>query len=468
MTVPAPRAPDGGAAGRAPRPRAPGPRPAWREQWDALAAAATTEPGRLRVIGAGLVALVLLFGALTSWQVADRQAAARDVVEHSQPLSAGAADIYRHLADADATTANGFLAGGDEPKETRDRYRDDIRHASTLLAEAAADTEDSSAGQKQIALLNRELPVYTGLVETARAYNRQGLPLGGAYLRYASERMRTSLLPAAEKLYEIETARLSRDYADARAVPWAALALGVVALGALVAAQRRMYRRTNRVFNIGLVGTTAATFVVLVWLVAGHAVARSDLGRSRGGGAESLQVLNEARIGVLKARGDENLMLVARGADTSYEEKFQKQIAALGADSGDRGPGLLGKALRRADDEDGRSPVREAMDGLRQWKERHDDSRADDDAGNFEDALALVIGGKDQDGRVVTETTGKAFGSVDQKLSEAVKHEQDQFEQAANDGRGALTGLPAGAAVLVVLGSAAAVLGIGRRLSEYR
>jgi hypothetical protein len=39
--------------------------------------------------------------------------------------------------------------------------------------------------------------------------------------------------------------------------------------------------------------------------------------------------------------------------------------------------------------------------------------------------------------------------------------------QAARDGRGALTGLPAGAAALAVLG-AAAVLGRGRGLPEYR
>ncbi|MER7974015.1 hypothetical protein ABTX35_34260, partial [Streptomyces sp. NPDC096080] len=58
--------------------------------------------------------------------------------------------------------------------------------------------------------------------------------------------------------------------------------------------------------------------------------------------------------------------------------------------------------------------------------------------------------------------------SVDKALRTALAHEQDDFRRAARDGRGALTGLPAGAAVLAVLGAAGAVLGIGRRLSEYR
>jgi hypothetical protein len=408
--------------------------------------AATTEPGRLRIIGAGLVALVLLFGVMTAWQVTDRQAAARDVMEHSQPLSADAADIYRYLADADATAANGFLAGGQEPRQIRERYTKDIERASTLIAEAAAGTRGSSAGQRQIALLSRQLPVYTGLVEAARANNRQGLPLGGAYLRHASERMRTQLLPAAERLHDVETARLSEDYEDATSYPLGATALGVAAVVALALAQRRLYRRTNRVFNVGLVATSAATAVLLLLLV-----------------------LSEARITALKARGDENLTLVARGAGAAYEDSYRKQMDALSTGSPGRADGgLLEDAMLISDDEEGRAPVRDALESLKTWQDRHRTARASDDAGNYETAVAQVVGGEDGDGTVVEETTGKAFDSVDESLSRAVRHEQAEFERAAGDGRAALTGLPIGAAVLAVLAGATAVLGIGRRLSEYR
>jgi hypothetical protein len=60
------------------------------------------------------------------------------------------------------------------------------------------------------------------------------------------------------------------------------------------------------------------------------------------------------------------------------------------------------------------------------------------------------------------------FDNVDKALAAALAHEQTEFKQAASDGRDSLTGLPTGAAVLAVLGAAGAVLGIGRRLSEYR
>lgn len=115
-------------------------RTAWREGLERIADAATTEPGRLRVIGAVLAALLVAFGAVTAWQVTDRSSAADAVIDRSQPLSADAADIYRSLADADTAAAAGFLAGRDEPRTVRRRYEKDIGVASELLVKAAADT----------------------------------------------------------------------------------------------------------------------------------------------------------------------------------------------------------------------------------------------------------------------------------------------------------------------------------------
>ncbi|GAB2613567.1 hypothetical protein GCM10027168_52810 [Streptomyces capparidis] len=457
----APPAPGGEPAAAPPR------RPAYRESWDRLRDATTTEPGRLRLIGAGIIALVLVFGALTAWQVTSRQDSARAVLDDSQPLSVKAAEIYRHLADADATAAGGFLAGGQEPKESRERYNEDIRIASTLLAEAAADAPSGGAEQRQIALLNRELPVYTGLVESARANNRQGLPLGGAYLRYASEKMRTTLLPAAERLYQAQTDQLESDYADAEEFPWASIALGAVALGGLVWAQRRLYRRTNRVFNVGLLAASAGTAALLLWLVAGHSVARWQFDRSDDQGARSVRVLSEARISALKARGDENLTLVARGSGAAYEEAFRKETRRLSGDDL-RGDTLLEVAWRLADDSRGREAVEDARRSMDRWTDRHAAARASDDEGDYDKALEMVIGVPGGEGWQTGATTGAAFDSMDRSLSRAVEHELAEFRQAADAGRDAFTGLAAGAATLAVLAALGTVLGIGRRLSEYR
>ncbi len=281
--------------------------------------------------------------------------------------------------------------------------------------------------------------------------------------------MRKELLPAARALYDAETDRLAADYGAAKARPWFALAAGVVAIGALGWAQRRHYRRTNRVFNRGLLAATAASVVVLVWLVAGHTVARAALTGSYEHGARSLRVLNEARIDALQARGDENLTLVARGAvltegqEDFYEAGFRSGMADL-AGGGEHGAAAaksrLGAALSLADDEAGRRPVRAALTQVRQWQVRHGEARAADDKGDYEQALAKVIG--------AGGSTGESFDRVAAGLQQALVHEQEEFRSTADSGRGALGGLPVGAGVLAGLAALGAVLGIGRRLAEYR
>ncbi|MEV7083141.1 hypothetical protein AB0N88_32095 [Streptomyces sp. NPDC093516] len=465
--VPAPSPPPAPArpAGTPGAPGSPAPQPprrtAFAEGLDQLRTAATTEPGRLRIIGALLALLVIAFGSVTAWQMTDRAAAAGDVLTSSQPLTSDAADIYRSLADANTAASSGFLAGGQESAATRDRYEKDIRTAAEKLVNAAANANPDSPSTATIAELNRLLPEYKGLIERARTYNRQGFPVGGAYLRYANEKMQQQMLPGAEDLYKKENQRLEADYADARPYPWAAIALGVLALAALAWSQHRTYRRTNRVLNHGLVAATATTTVVLLWLVVGHSVARAALDDSYDHGVRSLNVLHDARIASLKARGNENLTLVARGAQTkevgdrtydAYDYAFGADIKALGAH--------LAAAGKLADDAPGERPVTTAVSSMEEWRKRHSAAREQDENGNYQQALDLVIGDKG--------ATGECFDSVDANLRAALAHEETEFEHAAGDGRDALTGLPAGAAVLAVLGAAGAVLGIGRRLSEYR
>ncbi|MFF3324511.1 hypothetical protein [Streptomyces sp. NPDC002889] len=434
-------------------------RGAWAEAKRRLRTAATTEPGRLQIIGAALAALVLAFGVATAFEISDRATAADDVVSRSQPLSADAASIYRSLADADTAASSGFLAGAEEPRAVHERYEKDIALASRLLVKAAANTDSSSDSGHQIATLNEGLPRYAGLIETARANNRLGRPLGGAYLRFANEQMAKQLLPAAQKLYDAETARLEQDDDDARFWPVVSLAIGVVAIGGLVWAQRRNYRRTNRVFNHGLLAATAASTVVLLWLAVGHTVARAQLNDAEAHGQQSLKVLNDARIASLKARANENLTLVARGAVLTDDGKNDKYATEFGA-----GMDRLGKELTRAqqlaDDDEGAGPVESAAKGMSAWQDRHADVARTDRAGDYEGALEKVIGDKG--------STGECFDKVDQALEQALAHEQREFTEAAKDGRGALAGLPVGAAALAVLGAVGAILGINRRLSEYR
>jgi hypothetical protein len=406
---------------------------------------------------------MVAFGAVATWQTTARSSAADDVLHHSGPLSAAAADVYRSLAGANTAASSGLLAGGNETPDSRERYEKDIRTAASGLATAAASSDPDSASGRTVARLNAWLPRYKGLVERARANNRMGYPLAGAYLRYADDLMREKMLPAAEDLYAQENRRLTEDYADATPYPWLALALGVVALLALAGAQRREFLRTNRVLSPGLLTATAATTVMLLWLLTGHSLARAGLDDSYEHGVKSLNVLNDTRAASLQARGAENLTLISRGAETvnvsgtvqdKFELAFEESMKGLS-----RG---LDAAGALADDPQGTKPVDKAKSSMLEWRKRHKEARKADDAGNYQDALDRIIGPDDK------SPTRVCFDNVDRSIRQALEHEEAEFEQAASDGRAALTGLPVAAAALAVLAAAAGLLGIGRRLSEYR
>ena len=92
----------------------------------------------------------------------------------------------------------------------REQYQQALARAASALADATAGTTDIQT-RTAMAKISEQLTAYTGLVEAARANNRQGHVIGSAYLREASSLMQTSLLPAAEKVYDTNLATVKED-----------------------------------------------------------------------------------------------------------------------------------------------------------------------------------------------------------------------------------------------------------------
>jgi len=424
-----------------------------------LRQAAGTPPGRLRLAGAVLAALALLFGLVAAWQASGRAEAAGQVASHSGPLSQDAAEIYRSLADADTTAAGGFLLAGDEPAAVRQRYEQDLATASRLLAQAAARTTASSDAQHWVSELNQQLPRYAGLVETARADARQGLPLGGAYLRHASRLMQDEILPNAQKLTDAESRQLTADYDDAKSYPWVALLLGLLALGALARYQVLLFRRTNRVFNRGLVAASAAMLVAVGWLAVGTVSNGADLSGSWSRGARPLHDLNQARIEALQAHAAENLNLVARGGSEAYTARWSEVMKDLAGPT--RRPYSLSWAAAVAP-ASASEPMLAAQQQFATWQARHQAAADKEGAGDYDGAQRATLspGG--------TDTAEAAFAAMDRELALAAEREKAEFKAATGGVAGSFDVLAVGAGVLAVLAAAGTVRGIGRRLAEYR
>jgi hypothetical protein len=236
--------------------------------------AGLTTPAVLRGAAVLLVLVLAVLAIVGVRSATDRRRATDAIATADGHLLADAEELYVALADADAAASTSFLRTGQEPPALRTRYAEDLERAGARLSTIAERTVDAGA-REQLGQLVTWLARYHGLVELARANDRLGFPVGGAYQRQASDLMRDDVLPAATELYDDAARQLDdhRARATSRGTIVPVLAAGAVALLALLAVQAYLTWRTKRIVNVLLV---LATAVIVAHVVGFAAVAATQ------------------------------------------------------------------------------------------------------------------------------------------------------------------------------------------------
>src|SRR6266550_3311396 len=282
-----------------------------------IAEAFAGTPGRMRLLGGIAVAACLLFGGLAFILV-------NRLDDELRATRAQAAQLVRiqtirtNLVKADANATNAFLVGGLEPSDTRLGYTEGIGTAAATLAEASS-ADRSNA--KTLEAVNKALAQYTGTIEAARTNNRQGFPIGAAYLREASRTLQRDGLQPLQGLVD-EGARGLNASSSADNTRNMLLVLAAAVLAALLATQVWLYRRTHRMLNPPLVAATGvvlAVGVIGLLVVAWSGNAETD---ARKGPYTQTVALTNARINAFDAKSAESLTLILRGSGQAYEDRF--------------------------------------------------------------------------------------------------------------------------------------------------
>ncbi len=395
-------------------------------------------PGLLRKLAALAVVASLLFGAVGAlafrgWHgaLSDARAQAAQMVRIQT--------VQNDLVKADAAATTAYLQGGVESTALSATYDAAITEAATLLAEAAA----TSADVEQLTVANAGLADYTGLIEQARANNRQGLQVGAAYLRQAGTVLRGDIVPALESISSSAERRLSSDFRTLN-IWTAVLAVGsLLALAGLVAAQVVLASRTKRRINLPL---AVATGLLLLAAALSTAVLFSTANRVQSAADGPYQVsanLADARTAAFDAKSQESLGLIARGNAASFESTAQSQLARANADlkrigSTDADPGTVATALNA-------------------WAAQHTQVRKLDDGGSWVQARNLAIG-KSQE----------TFAAFDDVSAKALDASAAQVDSALGSGGVLQRVLGWGILALGIIAAIASLTGISERLREYR
>jgi hypothetical protein len=397
----------------------------------AALAAARRIPSTLSRLRLAAALLVLLVTALTVVQLVLGVESTRQAGADARQVTR-IQDVKVDLLRADALATNAFLVGGLEPTQQRADYDAAITNATRTIAAAA---QAQPADQAALAELSTLVVRYAANMEVARANNRQGLPVGAAYLRASSNDLRDRGMVLVDALLEANTERAERSFGEQHPV-WVALP-GLLAVGALIVANQWIAKRFRRRVNPGLLVAAAAVLVFTVAATVASSTQALENNRLADGSYAELVSGAEARSAANAAKSSESLRLVNRGSGKAFEDAWAanaKEVAAL-----------LPTGLES------------------QWSaytQAHEGIVAQDDAGDWDGAVAAATT-SDAGG------SSPAFQAFDEAIADVVERRANTVSRMLSEG--ATT--PFIIAVLTALAGLGATVavwrGISRRLEEY-
>lgn len=394
-------------------------------------------PTRLRAWMAGTVVVAVLFGVLGALGISRRDASLGDAAAASQQLIA-VQDIQVRLVHADALANENYLIGGIENGSKRATYETELAAAGDALVAVGNKVLPNEAAK--LATVSAQLNAYSGLIEQARANNRQGFPVGQAYLRLATVQL-TSMVATLHSVQESLRHQVndSLDRAD-RAGAWLHV-LGWPLLVLLLVGGGWVAFRFRRMLNVPL--AIAAGGILVLLLVAGsvQGSAMSSVESATGSSLQAADLAAQARTAAFEAHANEFRTLIARSGSDD----------AAWADANDEAR----VALQQLCDETRQCALNEVYGA---YSTAHQRLRSLDQDGDWDSARESSLHGG----------SNSAFGKFDSSSSKlATSLGREAADAMTNDSNG-LGGLRIVVFLAGLFAAALVVLGYGQRLREYR
>ena len=418
--------------------------------------ASTSTPAKVSLLRAVLILLAVVFAVTGAFGVNRRANAINDVRTASRQLLA-LQDIQVRIVHADAIASSSYLVGGQEDPAQRTAYLDEIAAAGDGLV--AVSGASSAADLQQLSEASRLLGSYVGLVEQARANNRQGFPVGATYQRLANGIVSNNdpdvpdIVSSLQAVEASQRGQVNAGLATAhRAGVWLQMT-GWLLIAALVLGGWWLSRTFRRIINIPM---AVATVLLFVLVVIGGTVQAGSV--SDADGAVSTQLAGadnaaQARAAAFEARAQEALTLINRGNGAVNEANWQ------------RGNDVVTQALSTRSLGTADGLIEAAKDGYSVYSATHAQIRKLDDAGDWDRAVAVSLG--------VASTPGgnnavEVFDAFDQNIGSIVTGEGASASQRLSTAVDPLSALRNIVFVAGLVVAALAALGCGQRLKEYR
>lgn len=414
-----------------------------------------TTPGTMLAVTITLCLALLASGLAMSYSSAARQEELGTLLSTTEPTAYAAHTLHASLSLADTVATTSMVKPPTTTSTEPDAYFRALDDASVAAARVASGIrEDDAESAALITSIQRQLPVYAGIIETARTHSRQGNPVAISYMAEASWLMRQEILRPARQLFE----RLNQDVVRQRhalSIPqWIPLAGLVLVLGALVVAQGWLYRITRRRLNRGFVGAMVLMTLSIVWVLGTNLVTWQAGTRGFDRAAEPWTLLTEARIAAQEARTVETMALVRRETTAASATRFDEAADTIGGALGSVDDATSSSTAAPGDQRDA---VLRARAAQAEWSQSHDRLIDALDRGDFSAALDTTN----------SRTLVESFTTLDEALADLVAESRSTLRSFLNRGLTVTRIVATSVWALAVLAAVFVVFGIRPRLQEY-
>jgi len=409
-----------------------------------------TTPGKLRLGMFTIFILAICFAIAGYVGVSGARSSVNTIARDAVPSIVTAQTVRVKLLQMDSLASQEFLAGGaDSGAQARVKYEAVRQELGEQLTLAAKNISFGKDEQTPVETLMNKVQAYNGLVEAARANNRQGFPVGAAYLRMASTMLHDQMLPQTQAIDQLNVKQLESEYASFKST--SVIHIGVIAaaglalLAVLAYMQLFISKKMRRSFNLPLLAASAVVVALTAYSIVGMTLQRSNLGAAKEASFVSAYNWLEARGAAYDAKTDQSLFLIALGAGAKYEESAKVKVEKLAAAAAQNAQGDSASALS----------------ALRTYVQQDERIRGYDKAGKRAEAVNLALGNGTQEAQ-------KSFDDLNQVLTANLKTATSSFEASIASAESNINLLDLAFIVLSLAVVALAYFGLTPRINEYR
>jgi len=293
----------------------------------------TSTPGRLKlVLAAGWFFALLLF-ALTAFSAHQRYLSVKTVGVDAAPSVVASQRIKIAIASLDTNIVNELLAKPGAAPETItefEKWRLQIAEQLVIAAKNITyDGEQSAIQTMQAGLTEMAMDVQGA--RDAHALGNDALAI--SWYRKSLSVLEDTLLPASQKLEQINHAQLETTYAGQKASSWVFLALalgsGIATIAALLCVQIFLRGRFHRNFSPPLVAAILVAAALTTYTGVAFTLQSGHLRAAKQDSYDSVIALLEAKSNAYVANAAESRYLLDPAMAAKYEKTFVDESRRL-------------------------------------------------------------------------------------------------------------------------------------------